>query len=74
MRRAMRWMIHDLGAAYLNLFQGINELEENQFVDQGLSRHFHEVRRMIEPYGRRMGDVAVVLGPVVDSDGSLWAV
>ncbi len=56
-RRAMRWMIHDLGAAYLNLFQGINELEENQFVDQGLSRHFHEVRRMIEPYGREDGDV-----------------
>ena len=48
-------MIRDLGAAYLNLFQGINELEEDQLVDQGLSRHFHEVRRMIDPYGRRMG-------------------
>ena len=61
MRRAMRWMIRDLGAAYLNLFQGINELEEDQLVDQGLSRHFHEVRRMIDPYGREDGDMQLCL-------------
>ncbi|WP_368318681.1 hypothetical protein, partial [Megasphaera massiliensis] len=57
MRRAMRWMIRDLGAAYLNLFQGINELEEKKLVDQGLSRHFQDVRRMVESYGREDGDV-----------------
>ena len=61
MRRAMRWMMRDLGAAYLNLFEGINELEENQLVDQGLSRHFHEVRRMIDPYGREDGDMPLCL-------------
>ena len=61
MRRAMRWMIRDLGAAYLNLFEGINELEENQLVDQGLSRQFQDVRRMVESYGREDGDMQLCL-------------
>ena len=61
MRRAMRWMIRDLGAAYLNLFEGINELEEKKLVDQGLSRHFQDVRRMVESYGREDGDMQLCL-------------
>ncbi|MDY2966412.1 MAG: hypothetical protein SOR58_09480, partial [Megasphaera massiliensis] len=61
MRRAMRWMIRDLGAAYLNLFEGINELEEKKLVDQGLSRHFQDVRRMVESYGREAGDMQLCL-------------